>query len=124
MSLRHQTSGSVLVSYSPSEANACHAVSHTEPLCYSLCVCKGGKKKGGSRFDSSLGLLTKKFTRLISETEDGMIDLNEAAKRLNVQKRRIYDITNVLEGIHLIEKQGKNSILWKYVVVGFPFDCR
>lgn len=28
------------------------------------------------------------------------------------QKRRIYDITNVLEGIGLIEKKSKNSIQW------------
>ena len=28
------------------------------------------------------------------------------------QKRRIYDITNVLEGIGLIEKRTKNSIKW------------
>ena len=31
-----------------------------------------------------------------------------------VQKRRIYDITNVLEGIGLIEKNLKNRIQWKY----------
>jgi len=31
------------------------------------------------------------------------------------QKRRIYDITNVLEGIGLIEKESKNSIRWKFV---------
>ena len=30
-----------------------------------------------------------------------------------VQKRRIYDITNVLEGINLIEKKSKNNIQWK-----------
>jgi len=30
-----------------------------------------------------------------------------------VQKRRIYDITNVLEGVGLIEKKSKNNILWK-----------
>lgn len=30
-----------------------------------------------------------------------------------VQKRRIYDITNVLEGIGLIEKKGKNNIQWR-----------
>lgn len=29
------------------------------------------------------------------------------------QKRRVYDITNVLEGIGLIEKYSKNSIRWK-----------
>jgi transcription factor E2F3 len=42
-----------------------------------------------------------------------MVDLNDAAVHLNVQKRRIYDITNVLEGIGLIEKTMKNKIKWK-----------
>jgi transcription factor E2F3 len=42
-----------------------------------------------------------------------MLDLNTAAKMLDVQKRRIYDITNVLEGIGLIEKKSKNNIQWK-----------
>ena len=41
------------------------------------------------------------------------LDLNLAARELGVQKRRIYDITNVLEGIGLIEKKGKNNISWK-----------
>jgi transcription factor E2F3 len=31
---------------------------------------------------------------------------------LKVQKRRIYDITNVLEGIGLIQKRNKNKIQW------------
>jgi hypothetical protein len=29
-----------------------------------------------------------------------------------VQKRRIYDITNVLEGVGLLRKQGKNLVQW------------
>ena len=33
--------------------------------------------------------------------------------QLQVQKRRIYDITNVLEGIGLIEKKSKNVIAWR-----------
>jgi hypothetical protein len=33
-------------------------------------------------------------------------------KVLNVQKRRIYDITNVLEGINLIERFKKNHVRW------------
>ncbi|KAL5557899.1 hypothetical protein UlMin_034110 [Ulmus minor] len=65
------------------------------------------------RYDSSLGLLTKKFVRLIQEAENGTIDLNQTANLLEVQKRRIYDITNVLEGIGLIEKTSKNHIRWK-----------
>lgn len=31
---------------------------------------------------------------------------------LNVQKRRIYDITNVLEGINLIQRYKKNHVRW------------
>ncbi|CAH8362801.1 unnamed protein product [Eruca vesicaria subsp. sativa] len=65
------------------------------------------------RYDSSLGLLTKKFVNLIREAEDGSLDLNYSADVLEVQKRRIYDITNVLEGIGLIEKTTKNHIRWK-----------
>ncbi|XP_071699863.1 transcription factor E2FC-like [Rutidosis leptorrhynchoides] len=65
------------------------------------------------RYDSSLGLLTKKFVRLLDEDQDGTIDLNKAAVILDVRKRRIYDITNVLEGIGLVEKASKNHIRWK-----------
>tara|TARA_B100000780_G_scaffold100930_1_gene70507 strand:+ start:173 stop:982 length:810 start_codon:yes stop_codon:yes gene_type:complete len=41
------------------------------------------------------------------------MDLNNTAKVLDVAKRRIYDITNVLEGIGLLEKCSKNTIKWK-----------
>ncbi|XVF46979.1 hypothetical protein PTKIN_Ptkin03bG0072300 [Pterospermum kingtungense] len=75
---------------------------------------------GPCRYDSSLGLLTKKFINLIKQAEDGMLDLNKAADTLEVQKRRIYDITNVLEGIGLIEKKLKNRIQWKGLDVSRP----
>ena len=38
--------------------------------------------------------------------------LFQASESLNVQKRRIYDITNVLEGIGLVEKKSKNMVHW------------
>ena len=94
-----------------------------------------------SRFEKSLGLLTTRFVNLLQDAEDGVLDLKvvsvrsifllvceisiekpasyillfpQAADQLNVrQKRRIYDITNVLEGIGLIEKRNKNCIKWK-----------
>ncbi|CAO2825171.1 unnamed protein product [Amaranthus hypochondriacus] len=75
---------------------------------------------GSCRYDSSLGLLTKKFINLIKQAEDGILDLNKAADTLDVQKRRIYDITNVLEGIGLIEKKLKNRIQWKGLDVSRP----
>lgn len=67
----------------------------------------------GTRYDTSLGLLTKKFIDLLKESADGVVDLNIASTKLNVQKRRIYDITNVLEGIGILEKKSKNNIQWK-----------
>lgn len=65
------------------------------------------------RYDNSLGLLTRKFVALLRSSPTGVLDLNQAAAQLGVQKRRIYDITNVLEGIGLIEKQSKNNVRWK-----------
>ncbi|XP_016531403.1 transcription factor E2F2 isoform X1 [Poecilia formosa] len=65
-----------------------------------------------TRYDTSLGLLTKKFVGLIAESADGVLDLNWATEVLEVQKRRIYDITNVLEGVQLIRKKSKNNIQW------------
>lgn len=70
----------------------------------------------GCRYDSSLGLLTTKFVTLLKESSDGTLDLNIAADALHVQKRRIYDITNVLEGIGIIEKKSKNNIKWRHQV--------
>lgn len=37
-----------------------------------------------SRYDSSLGLLTKKFINLLETAEDGILDLNKAAELLSV----------------------------------------
>jgi len=49
----------------------------------------------------------------VETAPEGLLDLNEAADKLGVQKRRVYDITNVLEGIGLIEKRNKNHIAWR-----------
>ncbi|XP_027762228.1 transcription factor E2F4 isoform X3 [Empidonax traillii] len=95
----------------------------------------GGAAGAPSRHEKSLGLLTTKFVSLLQEAKDGVLDLKlvrgaaggggegsaapGAADTLAVrQKRRIYDITNVLEGIGLIEKKSKNSIQWKGVGPG------
>ncbi|XP_009273848.1 transcription factor E2F6 isoform X2 [Aptenodytes patagonicus] len=62
------------------------------------------------RFDASLVYLTRKFMDLVKTAPDGVLDLNEVATTLGVRKRRVYDITNVLDGIHLIQKRSKNLI--------------
>ncbi|NXR63746.1 E2F6 factor, partial [Rhadina sibilatrix] len=64
------------------------------------------------RFDASLVLLTRRFMALLKKAPNGVLDLNEVATTLGVRKRRVYDITNVLDGIHLIQKRSKNLIQW------------
>ena len=64
-----------------------------------------------TRIDSSLSALTRRFVTLIPN--GGSLDLNAAARSLQVQKRRIYDITNVLEGIGVLTKKSKNNIQWR-----------
>ena len=47
---------------------------------------------------NSLEEITKKFIKYIRSSKTDIIDLNDVVKALNIKKRRIYDITNVLEG--------------------------
>lgn len=68
---------------------------------------------GGARADRSLDTITRKFVELITSAKDEMLDLNDASALLGVHKRRIYDITNVLEGIGYIEKVHKNVVRWR-----------
>eukprot|EP00055_Hartaetosiga_balthica_P012874 m.63891 g.63891 ORF g.63891 m.63891 type:complete len:645 (+) comp8092_c0_seq1:482-2416(+) len=71
------------------------------------------KKKGKPADSTALVDLTKRFYEMLKSLCDGdTLDLNEAAKDLHIQKRRIYDITNVMEGVGLIEKRVKNKIVW------------
>lgn len=67
---------------------------------------KRGRKENG------LVRLTLRFISLLKKAPQQTLDLNVAVEKLAVQKRRIYDITNVLEGIGLIKKGGKNHIRW------------
>lgn len=62
--------------------------------------------------ETTLTHLTKRFVRLLASSSERVINLNEASSRLSVAKRRIYDITNVLEGIGLLQKTSKNVTRW------------
>ncbi|XP_029318450.1 transcription factor E2F6 isoform X2 [Cottoperca gobio] len=75
-----------------------------------------------TRQDVSLGMLTQRFLELLLAAPDGSVDLRQVTTSLQTRRRRVYDITNVLEGISLIEKQSANkfrgsssifSFLWK-----------
>ncbi len=69
-------------------------------------------KKKRLRQENSLGELTTNFIEYVKTKGLELININEIVKKLKVKKRRIYDITNVLEGIGYIKKLGKNQIKW------------
>lgn len=58
-----------------------------------------GTSKTKQRQENSLGELTKNFIKYIKEKGDNVVHINDVVKKLKVKKRRIYDITNVLEGM-------------------------
>ncbi|XP_077447440.1 transcription factor E2F6-like [Stigmatopora argus] len=64
------------------------------------------------RIDTSLVFLTREFLKLLQQSKDGILDLNIVSHQLKTPKRRIYDITNVLEGIRLIKKKYKSHVQW------------
>ena len=62
---------------------------------------KKREKKLKNRRENSLSELTKKFLRILLEEKKDkkdIINLKEIIQKINVKKRRIYDITNVLQG--------------------------
>ncbi|KAK9039531.1 hypothetical protein V6N11_014729 [Hibiscus sabdariffa] len=56
------------------------------------------------RKEKSLGLLCSNVQT---------IGLDDAASKLGVERRRIYDVVNILESIGVVSRKGKNQYLWK-----------
>jgi len=65
-----------------------------------------------SRKSKSLGNLCKNFIKTFSNDENSLIIIDECAKMLNVERRRIYDIINILECFDCLTRKGKNCYLW------------
>lgn len=81
-------------------------------------------KKENKRKLNSLDELSRKFMKCVYEENSSIINLKKVLEKMEVKKRRIYDITNVLEGkwilfyiniiiflgIGVIQKDKKNQI--------------
>ena len=60
----------------------------------------------------SLSELTHRFMVILKNSEGNEVDLSEIESQLQVSKRRIYDVTNVLSGIGAIVRCGKSRVKW------------
>ena len=69
-----------------------------------------GNKK--SRQTKSLSLLCERFIGLYSSGYENLISLDEVCSTLGVERRRIYDIVNVLEAVEIVVRKGKNKYAW------------
>ncbi|TVU28460.1 hypothetical protein EJB05_19977 [Eragrostis curvula] len=66
-----------------------------------------------SRKEKSLGLLCSNFVALYDRDNAEPIGLDDAAKSLGVERRRIYDIVNVLESVgKILMRKAKNRYTW------------
>ncbi|KAL7072228.1 hypothetical protein ACQ4LE_008839 [Meloidogyne hapla] len=71
-------------------------------------------RRGPSRKEKSLGKLCAPFLeRVALEAAQGRdVHLESVARSMNVEKRRIYDIVNVMEALEVMQKTNKSFYKW------------
>lgn len=65
----------------------------------------------------SLSLFTAKFLRILRDSRSDVVEISTIIRELNITKRRLSDVLNILEGSGLIERAGHSAIRW---VAPFP----
>lgn len=57
--------------------------------------------------------LTRKFIQKFEGAPSNILVLDQVTIELNVQRRRIYDIINIMESLSVVSKIRKNVYEWK-----------
>lgn len=63
--------------------------------------------------ESSLKQICTSILNKFIHDESKEIKLNDFAVELNLERRRVYDIINVLEAFDMVKKHGKNRYIWQ-----------
>ncbi|CDW74327.1 transcription factor dp-1 [Stylonychia lemnae] len=63
--------------------------------------------------EKSLGELCRRFLFLYGGEARDLLYLDQCTKELAVERRRIYDIINILESFNVIRRKAKNAYQWK-----------
>jgi transcription factor E2F3 len=56
--------------------------------------------------------LTQGFIQILTNANGAEVELSTIERALNTQKRRLYDVINVLAGVGLVERTGKSRVKW------------
>lgn len=73
----------------------------------------GGESTAYNRKEKSLGELCRRFLFLYGTPQRGLLYLDQCTKELGVERRRIYDIINILESFSVIQRCAKNEYQWR-----------
>ena len=70
------------------------------------------KSEDGTKKSKSLSIITSAFINYMKSQNGKEVELSQVENALNISKRRLYDVINVLAGIGVIERGGKSKIKW------------